>query len=138
MENENIAQSPQPVVSPPAPSAPKVSQSSTQQMYEYAMLGFGIITVYSLIVRNGFLLKIGITLFLIVAIISITQSIARSRAPSNKITSASEAAAKKPTSPWKVLGIILLVILLIPVIGQMLLVGLFILMLVLGGGNVGT
>lgn len=142
MENDSTAPPtsnpiPTPTVLAPAPITLGQSKSSlSQQILEYTMLGFGIITVFSLIVRNGFLLKIGITLFLIVAVISITRSLSKARRPSSSSQFPVTATQNpKKTNPWKILGIVLLTILLLPVIGYMLLIALLMILIALNGGQ---
>lgn len=140
MENDNTASPvnnpvPTPTVLAPAPITPKQGGIS-QQILEYTMLGFGIITVFSLIVRNGFLLKIGITLFLIVAIISIIRSLSKARSStSSSQFSIASAQNPKKTNPWKILGIVLLTLLMLPVIGYGLLVVAITVMIAMTGGQ---
>lgn len=123
-----------------AASVPKETTSNIQNTYEYLMLGFGIVTIFSFITNNGFLLKIGISAFLLVAVISITRSLtqAKKEKPAAFVQKSANSTPKKKPSILKILGITLLVICMLPVVGYMLLIGLFIIILMFGGGNMGT
>lgn len=140
MENDNMITPtnnplPTPTVSGPSLSPPKQGGIS-QEVLEYTMFVFGIIAVFSLIIRNGFMLNIGITIFLIVAIISITRNLSKSRSASNStqfpVTSSQN---PKKTNPWKIVGLALLTLLMIPIIIQGAFVLLIIVVMIMGGGK---
>lgn len=146
MENNNP---PTPIINQSqdlAAISPQINQSSPgtgtdnrQQVFEYVMLSFGLVTVLSLVTRNGFLLKIGICLFLIVAIISIIRSLlnSKNRATANLAQGATQPKTKT-NKIWKILGITLLALIIVPILGQMLFMGFIIVLLIFNGGSMGT
>lgn len=144
VENNNQPSIPPPNTTDP-PLQPIVINSSgtpnnktadnLQHIYEWIMLGLAILTIFSFVINNGFLLTIGIVAFMLVAIISITKSLANKTKQPATLTSNSQLQSKKPRSILKILGMTLLIIALLPVFFYGGLMVLFIIFMVLNGGN---
>lgn len=111
--------------------------NKSQNIYETLMLIFGLVTLGSLLINQGFLLKVGATLFLGVAILAIVRSTKNRIIYSHSIMR-EQVPVKAKRSPLKIVGIIMLVILLAPIILYGGLFVIFLLMLSLGGGDIGT
>mgnify|MGYP001610586696 CR=1 FL=1 len=160
-DNQSLAPTPQPPqaaqttqASPPTqPNLPQTSVAVSpaaptditkhQSNMETLMMAFGILTILSLLVNNGFILKISAAVFLLVAIVSITRSMSMPKpqaversAPQPWVTSAE--VTKKPTSPLKIIGIATLVIVGLPIIGYLGFFVLIMFMMMSGGGRMGT
>ena len=113
---------PQPQIQPnPVPSAAVSDvQKAGKNAYETAMLIFGGLTIFSLVTNNGWLVKISVMVFLGVAIISIVNSLNKSKEAKQVIVSSNPATitpVKKPMTVMRLLGIIMLVIIGLPIIG---------------------
>lgn len=123
-----------------APSQPNVSQR--ENIYETLMLVFGFLAILSLLINNGFLLKLSAVVFLMVAVITIVRGLASSRQSAAPTTvqqpDGSAAPVRRKRSLLKILGITLLVIISLPVLGYMALWGFFIIILLFGGGDMGS
>lgn len=150
MQNDNPAhiaqQMTQPATQQPAvhtqPPTVAPAQSASQNTLEYAMLVLALVTLGSFMVGNGYLLKIGLIMVMVVAITSIFRNL--NSAKTVPIIRQSESAQpasvtnKKPMSVIKLLGITALAIILLPVLGYMAMIAFFIVLLMFGGGNMGT
>jgi len=109
---------------------------------EAVMFGFGALAVVSLIVNNGFLLKISAAIFLVVAATAIVRGLNRTghASPTQQPTQPQiaqpvDAATLKKRKIIKIVGITVLLIIAAPFIGQILLVVLFLILLAFNGGN---
>lgn len=105
------------------------------------LLGVGIVTVSSFLLNNGFILKLGLIVVMLVAFYYMLQGFSHTKKNYNIDTSnpAAQAQPKNGTSVVKMLGITLLIIILLPVFGIAAMIALLILVLMLGGGgNMGT
>lgn len=150
MDNENQPLPQQPIIQPqPMPvqqptvinsnNAMLISSKPVRNIYETCMLVFGILTIISLLFNIGMLLKIMAVMFLVVSIVAILRSLF---APKQAISPFQPAQTtenvKKPRSPLKTLGLVILILIAIPVLLQGAFIVFLIVALSLGGGNMGT
>lgn len=151
MQNDNqpsLAQTPQivqPTLQQPVAYAQPIivspAQKASQNTLEYAMLVLAFVTLGSFMVGNGYLLKIGLIMVMVVAIASILRNLngAKPGPTAPQIVSNNQAQpTKKPKSMVRLLGLTVLAIILLPVLGYAVMIAFFILLLMFGGGNMGT
>lgn len=130
------------VVAPTSEAA--VASSKRQEMYEYAMLLFGGLTIASFFVWNGFMLKVSLGIFLVIAVVSIVTGLNNSGrlvkqppVPSqNSLPSSSSPAVQKSSTPiLKILGYTLLAIIALPILSYGVMILFIIILLIFGGGS---
>lgn len=118
---------------------PTEPPSRSRDVIEYLMLGAGIVTISAFLLNNGYILKFGLIVVLVIALYYITRGITSSNTTYtiSKDPTAPLGTRKQP-SVLKMLGFTLLVIVMLPVLGYTAMFALLIIMLTFGGGNMGT
>ena len=143
----NAPQPPQ--ILPPTPPAAQPNTSimqslTSQNASEYLMFAFASLTILSFLLGSGSLLKVALSAGMLVGIISICRKLFGTKPQSfdnqyyQSVSQTEVQNTKQRKSTLKIITRVLLIIILIPVIGYGALIALFILMLTMGGGNMGT
>jgi hypothetical protein len=142
-------------VYPSAPGAQPESSSTVgvheaallphEKTFETALFAFGILAVLSLILNQGFVLKLSAALFLMVAVIAIVRSLTSSKKVYNvtpvelaQVKADAVSRAGRSRSLLKILGITVIVIVAVPVLGYVAMYALLIIVLFSGGGRMGS
>ncbi len=141
MQNENQPWQPATPAAAPQPVAAEAVKK-WRNPYETFLLLFGGTAVFSLLTGNGTLLKIAAAVFLIMGLAAIAKGIPLRGEESGPKSYTDENGVtykiKRPWTPLRVVGMALLIIILLPVLGYLALILLFIFMLSFGGANMGT
>ena len=141
MQNENqVVQPTNPSVTPQPIADTNVKK--WYNPYETFLLLFGCTAVFSLLTGYGTLLKIAAVVFLLFGLIAIAKGIPLrgDQSPPQLLTDANGVThrAKRPWTPLRIVGTVLLIIILLPVVGYLALILLLIIMMSTGGVSMGT
>ena len=148
MQNDNPPQqSAEQATQPQSASATPARSNLTESL----MLAFGILAVVSLLIGNGLLLKVSALIFFFIAVKAIVKSATSTQQGSQtpqsgplqassqtQTQSAPKQFISRNRKAIKVVGIVVLVIVAAPLIGQLLLVGLFMILLATNHGSMGS